>query len=123
MRHGEALSLRWSEVDLVGAKDQSRANGNIGSCYYPRKRKTVRARSRGRWQRGTFCRRLRTSNRTIPIPLALVSILREWKLQCPKGKADLVFPALDGTAMHRSRTLRGVLLPTLRKGKLRQVDV
>jgi integrase len=32
------------------------------------------------------------AQRTIPLPAPLVSALREWKLACPKGKLDLVFP-------------------------------
>ena len=30
--------------------------------------------------------------RSVPLPPSVVSTLREWKLACPKGELDLVFP-------------------------------
>jgi integrase len=122
MRHGEALSLRWSEVDLIGAKIQVGRTATWARVL-PAKAEDGTREKPGPMAARYFPPKTRTSNRTIPIPAALVSILREWRLQCPKGKADLVFPAPAGTALHRSRTLKGCLRPTLRKAKLRQVTV
>lgn len=36
------------------------------------------------------------AERTIPLPSPVVSALREWKLACPKGLLDLVFPDGNG---------------------------
>jgi integrase len=32
------------------------------------------------------------AQRTIPLPAAVTAVLREWRLACPKGPLDLVFP-------------------------------
>ena len=37
-------------------------------------------------------RRPRPVQRTVPLPPMAVSVLREWKLACPKGSLDLAFP-------------------------------
>jgi hypothetical protein len=61
--------------------------------------------------------------RTLPAPLELLSALRGWKLQCPKGELDLIFPAPTGLAAHRSNVLRYGLYRALRRAGLRRVDM
>ncbi len=122
MRQGEALSLRWSEVDLVGSKIEIGRTATWARVLSAKAEDGTREKP-GPMSARYFPPKTRTSKRTIPIPAALVSILRAWKLQCPPSSADLVFPAPDGTALHRSRTLKGCLRPTLRRAKLRQVNV
>ncbi|HEY9157540.1 site-specific integrase [Candidatus Binatus sp.] len=122
MRQGEALSLRWSEVDLVGSKIEVGRTATWARVLSAKAEDGTREKP-GPMSARYFPPKTRTSKRTIPIPAALVSILRAWKLQCPPSSADLVFPAPDGTALHRSRTLKGCLRPTLRRAKLRRVNV
>jgi integrase len=44
-----------------------------------------------------------SSTRTIPLPPEVVAALKVWKLACPKGELDLVFPTGTGAIMyHRS---------------------
>ena len=44
-----------------------------------------------------------SSVRTIPLPPEAVAALKVWKLACPKGELDLVFPTGTGAIMyHRS---------------------
>lgn len=54
--------------------------------------------------------------KTINGELALT--LKKWRLQCPVGDLDLVFPTPVGLPRHRSRILRCVLRPTLRRAKI-----
>jgi len=122
MRHGEMLSLRWGSVDFVASKIEVERSATWARVL-PAKLEDGTREKPGPMTARYFPPKTRTSKRTIPIPAALVSILRAWKLQCPKGSGDLVFPAPDGTALHRSRTLKGVLRPTLLKAKLRQVTL
>ncbi len=122
MRQGEMLSLRWSEVDLAGSKIEVGRTATWARVL-PAKNEDGTREKPGSMSARYFPPKSRTSKRSIPIPAGLVSILRVWKLHCPPSSADLVFPALDGTALHRSRTLKGTLRPTLRRAKLRQVNV
>ena len=39
--------------------------------------------------------------RTVPLPPMVVHALREWKLVCPKGELDLVFPGPRGCVQTR----------------------
>ena len=67
-----------------------------------------------------------SSRRTIPLSPELVAALRRWKLQCPKGKDDLVFPSPTsetGAPAHRSNVLKRGLYPALTRAKLRRVDM
>jgi integrase len=113
MRHDELLTLRWSDIDLQAGKIfvrrslcRSRSKGEIGPArprfYEPKTRSGIR---------------------TLPAPPELVSALRVWKLECPKGQLDLVFAAPTGLPAHRSNILRYGLYGTLRRAGLRRVDM
>jgi integrase len=43
--------------------------------------------------------------RIIPLPALVVNMLREWKLKCPKGALDLVFPSAAGEVEHHANIL------------------
>jgi integrase len=49
--------------------------------------------------------------RTIPVPPIVINVLREWKLSCPKGKLDLVFPNGEGNVEYHSNIVGRVLKP------------
>lgn len=51
------------------------------------------------------------SYRTITISVALVSCLREWKLRCPIGELNLVFPNTVGNILDYSHLLRRQFFP------------
>lgn len=74
MRQSELRGLRWPSVDLAGqiiaVRERADEVGNLGPC------------------------KSRSGRRDIPVPAALVSILKEWKLECPPG--DFVFPNWQG---------------------------
>jgi integrase len=44
-------------------------------------------------------------DRTVPLPDVLVSVLREWKLACPKGPLGLVFPNTLGKVNERGHII------------------
>ena len=121
MRDGELFALRWSEVDLAASKIKSseRCRGRA-SC--PRSPRTA---SVPKWDHEpkVLSAEDQDVSPNFSDPGQLVSILRVWKLRCPKGKDNLVFPAPDGTPLHRSRALKGSLRPTLRRAKLRPVTL
>jgi integrase len=49
--------------------------------------------------------------RTVPLTPMLVSRLREWKLACPKGELNLVFPTRSGTVQSYSNLVMSGLEP------------
>ena len=87
MRASELRGLRWADVDLA--------------------KRQIHVRQRADHWRTIGQPKSATSARTIPIEDMVVNTLREWKLQCPKGAGDLVFPTGVGTVdylanfMHR----------------------
>jgi integrase len=88
MRASELRGLRWSDVDLKAGvfhvRQRADAWGEIGE---PKS------------QAGT---------RDIPMPPIVVNALKEWKLKCPKGDLDLVFPNGAGNLEnHGNLTARG----------------
>jgi integrase len=72
MRASELRGLAWGDIDLD--------------------RRIVNVRQRAdRW--GAFgAPKSAAGTREIPLSPLVVNILREWRLACPKGTADLVFP-------------------------------
>jgi integrase len=64
--------LRWADVDL--------------------KRNELHVRQRADYYRVMGALKSESGERTIPLAPMLANTLREWKLICPKGELDLVFP-------------------------------
>jgi integrase len=77
LRASEFIGLRWSDANLKSGELHVRQRadrwGNIGAP------------------------KTDSSRRTIPIGNELTLTLKEWKIACPKGEADLVFPTSKGT--------------------------
>jgi integrase len=72
LRASELQGLRWDDVDL--------------------RRGELHVRQRADRWRVIGSPKSEDSERVIPLPPLVVSALREWKLACPKGEQDLVFP-------------------------------
>jgi len=49
--------------------------------------------------------------RTIPLGPHVLNTLKEWKLACPKGEHDLVFPSSEGTIIRLENIVRRGLMP------------
>jgi integrase len=51
------------------------------------------------------------AERTIPLPQPVVAALREWKLACPKGPFDLVFPNEAGNVEYLVNVVQRIFWP------------
>jgi hypothetical protein len=91
LRSSELRGLRWSDVDLdkgeVSVRQRADRYNTIG-----------RPKS---W----------SGNRTIQIRPFVANTLKEWKLACPKGPLDLVFPTGNGNIESRGNLLKNLLCP------------
>jgi integrase len=88
LRASELLGLRWHDVDL--------------------KRHEIHVRQRSDRYRVIGAPKSTTSVRTIPVGPDLVYALKQWRLACPKGEADLVFPNKNGEVQHYDNAMRAI---------------
>jgi integrase len=79
LRSSELRGLRWSDIDLKTGELHVRQRADRYRKMGPPKSES--------------------GERTIPLPPVLTKTLREWKLACPKGDLDLVFPNGRGRIM------------------------
>jgi integrase len=95
MRSSELRGLRWEDVDLgrgeVHVRQRADRFGQIGKL------------------------KTESGERTIPIGPNVVNTLREWKLVCPRGDLDLVFPNGKGKLWDHFHIVEGFLQPTMVK--------
>jgi integrase len=88
LRASELRGLRWSDVDLKAGE--------------------VHVRQRA----DRFCNlgapKTDSSRRTVPLGPDLVLALKEWRLACPKGEHDLVFPTKQGTVANYKNIMRAL---------------
>jgi integrase len=96
LRASELRGLRWRDVDLkrseLHVRQRADRYGAIGSP------KSV------------------SSERTIPIGPMVVNTLKEWRLACPKGEADLVFPTRTGRINDHNYIFRAIGLVLVKAG-------
>ncbi len=100
LRQGELLGLQWGDVDWNSRQIYVRRSYTGGRFYDPK---------------------TKYSRRKVDMPDALALELKKWKLRCPKGELDLVFPTSDGTSEHPSNMLRRGFFPALRRAGLRKI--
>jgi integrase len=89
LRASELRGLRWTDVDYLKANElhvRQRAD-RFNTMGQPK---------------------TETSVRTLPLAPEVLSALKEWRLACPKGEADLVFPTASGRPMLHSNLRRGL---------------
>jgi integrase len=91
LRASELRGLPWKDVDLTACEINVTQRADI-------KHRIGRLKSKAGY-------------RTIPLPPMVVSALREWKLQCPKGELELVFPNGVGRIEALSNIMRRVFDP------------
>jgi integrase len=100
LRQGELLGLQWGDVDWLSKQFFVRRAYKEGAFVAPKTPKSVRR---------------------VDLPQSLVAELKEWRLACPKGEHDLIFPNLEGEPMsHANLTQRG-FHPALRRAGLRRI--
>jgi len=93
LRASELRGLRWSDIDLKRGELHVRQRADRYHKIGPPKSKA--------------------GERTVPIPPQVLAELKQWKLACPKGKQDLVFPTRIGTIESHPNLIERVLLPTM----------
>jgi integrase len=91
LRASELRGLKWADVDLKKAELHVRQRAD-------------RYNSIGHTKSAT-------GQRTLPLPPIVVNTLREWKLTCPMGDMDLVFPTGTGGIENLSNILQRGLAP------------
>jgi len=96
-RQGEILGLQWGDIDYLNSQILIRRTYNHGKFMEPK---------------------TETSKRNIDIGPDLVRELKKWKLACPKGEHDLVFPSEDGTPWAAQNMVKRTFWPALRRAKL-----
>ena len=93
LRASELRGLPWANVDLktgeVHVRQRADKFNRIGSP------------------------KSEAGERTVPMPPVLTSALREWKLACPKGALDLVFPNGAGGIENHANIVQRGLAPVL----------
>jgi len=94
MRRGETLGLTWDNVNFLERKIYVRKSLYKGQLITPK---------------------TKTSIRCIDIPEKLARVLKEWKLACPKGELNLVFPSSTGGFMDADNMIKRRFNPVLRK--------
>jgi integrase len=93
LRASELRGLRWSDVDL--------------------KRGEVHVRQRVDRFSKVGALKSESAERTVPLPPMLMNVLRQWKLACPKGPLNLVFPNSSGNPYSPSNVLQRGLHPMM----------
>jgi integrase len=79
LRSSELRGLRWTDVDLKGS--------------------AIRVKQRADRYNGIGRPKSAAGERDIPIGPMVVNVLKEWKLACPMGERNLVFPHASGEVM------------------------
>ena len=92
MRASELRGLRWSDVEL--------------------NKRQIHVRQRADHWAAIGQPKSAAGTRTIPIGDMIVNTLREWKLKCPKGHENLVFPTGIGTVEYLANIVQRDLRPT-----------
>lgn len=94
------LGLQWCDIDWNSGKVHVRRGYSDGRFTEPKSRH---------------------SRRQVDLPPSLLNELRRWKLACPTGELDLVFPNGQGMPESPSNLLEYGFYPALRRAGLRQV--
>jgi integrase len=88
LRASELRGLRWTDVDFKADELHVRQRADrYGTIGQPKSE---------------------TSTRTVPLAPEVLSALKEWKLACPKGELDLVFPNRAAKVENHSNMLRSL---------------
>jgi len=100
LRQGELLGLRWGDID--------------------RNRKQIHVRRQ--YVSGRFSDlKTKHSRRSVDFPENLLIELDEWRIKCPHGPHDLVFPNGAGNPENHGNLLRRGFYPGLRRAGIKQV--
>jgi integrase len=76
---------------------------------------------RQQYTAGRFSEKTKASRRRVDLPAGLVAELRRWRLQCPPGVHDLVFPNGAANPENHANLLNRGFYPALRRAGLRKI--
>jgi integrase len=93
LRASELRGLRWADVDFVRPELHVRQRADRFNAFGKPKSES--------------------GERTVPLTPIVANTLREWRLACPKGDKDLVFPTGSGNVESHSNIVKRGLEPTL----------
>lgn len=99
MRQGELMGLTWDSINWHTNKitiDKNFTHGRVGT---PKTGKT----------------------RRIDMSQELAKVLREWRLACPNGKLNLVFPNGDGCYQDANNMIKRRFKPALRRAGIDEI--
>ena len=91
LRASELRGLRWADVDLA--------------------KRELHVRQRADRYNEIGAPKSESGNRAVPLPPMVLNALKEWKLACPKGSLDLVFPTSRGTIANHANLITRALIP------------
>jgi integrase len=91
LRASELRGLRWLDVDFASQELHVRQRAD-------RYKEIGKPKSEA-------------SERSVPMPPIVANTLREWKLACPKGELELVFPTARGRVEDHKNIVRYGLIP------------
>ncbi len=101
LREGELLGLRWQDVSLSRRRIHVRQQYTDGRFSKPK---------------------TKASRRAVDMPTVLAHELTAWKLACPKGPEDLVFPNGAGNPESHGNLLSRGYYPALRRAGVRRIN-
>jgi integrase len=99
-RVAEILGAAWSHIDWKSGEFRVRRAFREGHFHEPK---------------------TRTSYRSIALPAFLLRELKVWRLACPKGPYDLIFPNLDGQPMSYSNLITRGFHPARKRAGIRRI--
>ncbi|MEJ2067815.1 MAG: site-specific integrase [Deltaproteobacteria bacterium] len=85
LREGEVFGLQWGDVEWTDSQIHIRRTFNHGRFFEPKSARSKRA---------------------VDVPEDLLHELKKWRLACPNGELDLVFPNTDGGPIIASNWLK-----------------
>jgi integrase len=100
LRQSELLGLQWGDVDWQSNRLHVR-----------------RALREGRF----YDTKSKHSRRIVELPSSLIHSLKVWRLKCPKGEHDLVFPNNEGNPMDAANLIHRGFEPAVRRAGLRKI--
>ena len=96
MRQGELMGLTWDSINWITRKitvDKNFTHGRVGTTKSGKVRK-------------------------VDMSLELVKVLKEWRLACPKGEHNLVFPNSDGGYQDANNMIKRRFKPALNRARI-----
>jgi len=100
LREGEIFGLTWNDVDWNRKQVKVRQQIQAGRFYVAK---------------------TKSSRRSVDVPKVLMRELVEWRVRCPKGKHDLVFPNGAGGPENHGNLLNRGFYPALRRAGIKRI--